>query len=88
MRGNAFGNVFNHGDAQDLAIQPTLGNGIVKVFDALVSKPTGEDPKMILKMGVCSTLGPILRKLGKHLPSIEGSSLLFSLKKYLFICYS
>ena len=71
LRGKALGNIFNLGDKEDLSLQSASGRGIVKVHDILVLDH-GSSPKMILKLGVCTTSGPVLRMLGKRAPYIEG----------------
>jgi hypothetical protein len=71
IRGKALGNLFNLGDTQDLPMQTASGRGIVKVHYTLVKDP-GNSPKMIIKMGVCTTLASVLRMLGKRAPYIEG----------------
>lgn len=65
LRGKAIGNVFNLSDSHELTLQAISGRGIVKVHEVLVENPDGCAPKMVLKMGVFSTLGPILTKLGQ-----------------------
>ena len=70
-RGKALGNVFNLADASDLTLN-TPEKGIVKVHEVLVENPDECGPKMVLRLGVCHTLGPVLDKLGKQLPYVKG----------------
>ncbi len=72
LRGNALGNVFNHGDTEFLTLQAASAKGIIRVYDALVKDPGNAAPKMFFKIGVCPTLGPVLKMFGKRAPYIEG----------------
>ena len=72
LRGKALGNVFNYGDTDDITLPTISGKGMVKVHDTLV-EDHGESPKMVLKIAVCPTLGPVMRMLGKHVPYIQGN---------------
>lgn len=72
LRGNALGNVFNLGDTEDLTLPTVSGKGIIRVHDALVKDPGDTAPRMVFKIAVCPTLGPVLTSLGKRAPYIEG----------------
>lgn len=74
IRGRAIGNIFNHGDAQDLPSQPIVVKGTLKVYTSLQAPPSQVKPTMILKVIPFPTLAPVLKKLSSHYPTVKSKS--------------
>jgi hypothetical protein len=71
-RGRAHGNVFNFADAPDLPPdQPLLSNKGKVLLYTTMGDPETTKPAMSLKHEVCSTIGPVLAKLGKRYTPID-----------------
>ena len=86
FRGQAYGNVFNHADAEVMfESEPRMGK--IHIYRTHVD-PTLTKPDMVLKHKVTSKLKPILKSLAHQYSPVHSKSFIFFwiIFKLSFVC--